>query len=406
MMPPNGQVLTPEAATGMQRPPVGVQGGIQPAQPVQHVQSVHSVQSVQPVQPVQSVQPIQSGIQPAGTPFQPGVAFAQSPRPQGNFNITQQQMQQRMQQQMLANAQRLAKRKASGASSGDRRSPEKSRPKSKGKGRGKARNNGNEGRSKAGNSKKQARSSNRAAHTGSTASSRNSSNASIRSTSNTNPSSISGNVSGNGAAAAAAAASLSSNLKALSSNLKNGSQKSHRPQTLHGLRRVGSMNVTGPMSAPASGISPRDTSRMMTDFSPVSGQFSQGDTGTNNSGVSAIGSQPGKSRSRKISRSVPATPLTSGGSLNGSNKRKGGPATIQEGQESLNFTHQSKKHKPEPKASPAATENDDFNIDFDAGSSDIFDFNTLLGADEDPTSGNSGLKEVFNWGDSISSHEL
>lgn len=303
MMPPNGQVLTPEAANEMQGPPVGVQGGIQSVQPVQHVQSV------------------QSGIQPAGTPFQPGVAFAQPPRPQGNFNITQQQMQQRMQQQMLANAQRLAKSKASGTSSGDRRGPEKSRPKSKVKGRGKARNNGNEGRSKAGNSKKQARSSNRAAHTGSTASSRNSSNASIRSTSNTNPSSTSGNVSSNGAAAAAAAASLSSNLKALSSNLKNGSQKSHRPQNLHGLHRVGSMNVAGPMSAPASGISPRDTSRMMTDFSPVSGQFSQGDTGANNSGVSAISSQPGKGRSRKLSRSVPATPLTSGGSLNASNKQ-------------------------------------------------------------------------------------
>jgi len=413
VMPQNGtprMAMSQNVPNGnMQRPPVGFQPGSQAG-----VQAgLQSGPRTTP-HPGPGVQlGMQPGIQAAnqqGIPFQPGVTFAQQPHPaQGSFNVTQQQI--RMQQQMLANAQRLAKSKVSNTTSGDRKSPKETKSKGKNKAKGKGRSNGGEGRSKAGNtsekargtSKRQARSSNRSAHTGSMASSRNSSNTSKSSTGNTNASSISGN----GAAAAAAAASLSSNLKALSSNLKNGSQKSHRPQNLHGLHRVGSMNVTGPMSAPASGISPRDTTRMMTDFSPISGHFSQGDTGgSNTSGMSSLGAQASKSRTKKLSRSVPATPLTSGGSMNTLNKRKGGPVTIQEGQESLNFTHQSKKYKPEPKGSPAATENDDFGLDFDATPNDIFDFNTLLGAEEDPSSSNSGLKEVFNWGDTMSSHEL
>ncbi|VEU22625.1 DEKNAAC103622 [Brettanomyces naardenensis] len=43
--------------------------------------------------------------------------------------------------------------------------------------------------------------------------------------------------------------------------------------------------------------------------------------------------------------------------------------------------------------------------DFSAGSNDIFDFDSLLGTDQE-SSGNSGLKEVFNWGESVDTHEL
>lgn len=158
------------------------------------------------------------------------------------------------------------------------------------------------------------------------------------------------------------------------------------------------------------------------DFSSMVNQF------PHSAGPNAMGSSvasprtqrarsPGKKkRSRKAPASVPVTPITPHPMTPTAGKRRGASA-IREGKEVFAFERGTTVSEGSvPRAAemiktesdrPSSTLKDDdelhthFTQEFE-GPNDIFDFDSLLGAQE----GNMGLKEVFNWGESVETHEL